>query len=83
MTELSYFYWPPVTCSDLQGHSQGSIILFGINKSVPTIFFLDTVVEARYEISRILSFFGLKWSKMMPMEILQLVMCNFYMGILL
>ena len=51
--------------------------------SVPTKVFLDAVVEARYEKSRILPFFGLKWSKMMPMVILQLVMCNFYMGILL
>ena len=42
--------------------------------------FLGTVVGVRYEKSRILPFFGPKWSKIISMAILKLVICNFFYG---
>ena len=42
--------------------------------------FLGTVVEVRYEKSRNLPFFGPKWSKIISMAILKLVICNFFYG---
>ena len=41
--------------------------------------FLGTVVGVRYEKSRILPFFGPKWSKIISMAILKLVICNFFL----
>ena len=46
----------------------------------PKKVFLGTVVEVRYEKSRNLPFFGPKWSKIISMAILKLVICNFFYG---
>ena len=46
----------------------------------PKKVLLGTVVEVRYEKSRNLPFFGPKWSKIISMAILKLVICIFFYG---